>query len=50
MNLEVPPSNFDSDLSSNICMIIVKLNNLDPKKLATNVKELMKKVSLTLKN
>ena len=43
MNLEVPPSNFDSDLSSNICMIIAKLNNLDPKKLATNVKELMKK-------
>ena len=43
INLEIPPSNFDSDLSTNICMILGKLNKLDPKKLALQVKDLIKK-------
>ena len=43
INLEIPPSNFDSDLSTNICMILGKLNNLDPKKLAVLVTELITK-------
>ncbi len=42
INLETPPSNFDSDLSTNICMILGKLNKLDPKKLALQVKDLIK--------
>ena len=41
INLEIPPSNFNSDLSSNICMVLAKLNKLDSKKLATSVKELI---------
>ncbi len=43
INLEIPPSNFDSDLSTNICLILAKLNNLDPKKLAIKISELIKK-------
>ena len=42
VNLEIPPSNFDSDLSSNVCMILAKLNNINPKKLAQEIQELMK--------
>ena len=42
VNLEIPPPNIDSDLSTNICMILAKLNNLDPNKLANNVRELIK--------
>ena len=42
VNLEIPPHNIGSDLSSNICMILAKLNKLDPNKLAIKVKELIK--------
>ena len=38
---EIPPSNFDSDLSTNICLILAKLNKLDPKKLAVKIKALI---------
>ena len=41
---EIPPSNFDSDLSTNICMILAKINKLDPKKLAIKIKELIKEI------
>ncbi len=40
-NLEIPPSNIDSDLSSNICMILAKLNKVDPTKLAIKIKVLI---------
>ncbi len=40
-SLEIPPVNFKSDLSTNICMILAKLNNMDPKKLALKLKELI---------
>ena len=50
INLEIPPSNFDSDLSTNICMILGKLNNLDPKKLAVLVTELITKNISDFKN
>ena len=42
-NLEIPPPNIGSDLSSNICMILAKSNKLDPNKLAIKIKELIKK-------
>ncbi len=42
VNLEIPPPNINSDLSTNICMILAKLNNLDPNKLASNVREIIK--------
>ena len=32
INLEIPPSNINSDLSSNICMILAKVNKLNPNK------------------
>ncbi len=41
INLEIPPSKFDSDLSTNICMILSKPNKLEPNKLAVNVKDLL---------
>ncbi len=41
INLEIPPSNFESDLSTNICMILAKLNKMDPKKLALQVKKII---------
>ncbi len=40
--VEIPPANFDFDLSSNICLILGKLNKIDPKNLAREVEELMK--------
>ncbi len=43
VNLEIPPSNIDSDLSTNICMVLAKINGLDPSKLAQEVKNLIKK-------
>ena len=42
INLEIPPSNIDSDLSSNICMILAKTNKLNPNKLAIKLKDLIK--------
>ena len=41
--VEIPPANFDYDLSSNVCLILAKSNNIDPKNLAKEVEVLMKK-------
>ncbi len=41
VNLEIPPPNIGSDLSCNICMILAKPNNLDPNKLAVQVRDLI---------
>ena len=30
VNLEIPPVNFNEDLSSNICMVLAKINKLNP--------------------
>ena len=43
VNLEIPPLNIDSDLSSNLCMILAKVNKMDPKRLALKIKALIKK-------
>ncbi len=42
VNVETPPLNIDSDLSTNICMVLAKLNKLNPNDLALKLKELFK--------
>ena len=42
VNLEIPPVNFNEDLSSNICMVLAKINKLNPNELATKVQALIK--------
>jgi len=42
VNLEIPPVNFNEDLSSNICMVLAKINKLNPNELATKVQSLIK--------
>ena len=39
--LDAPPQNIESDLSTNVCMILAKLNNLKPNQLAIKIKDLM---------
>jgi len=43
INLEIPPHNIKSDLSTNVCMVLAKSNKLDPKKLAIKIQVLLKK-------
>ncbi len=43
INLEVPPEEFNFDLSCNIAMVIGKSNQLSPKKLAEKLRELFLK-------
>ena len=40
INLEVPPEQFNFDLSCNIAMVLAKSNKLNPKKLAEKLREL----------
>ena len=42
INLEIPPVNFNEDLSSNICMVLAKINKLNPNELAKKVQALIK--------
>ena len=42
INLEVPPEQFNFDLSCNISLVLAKSNNLNPKNLATQLKDLFK--------
>ena len=41
--VEIPPSDFDYHLSCNICLVLGKINKMDPKNLAAEVKDLVKK-------
>ena len=41
INLEVPPEHFDYDLSTNISLVLSKINNLNPKNLANGIKKIM---------
>ena len=43
VNLEVPPEQFNFDLSCNIAMVLGKSNKLNPKNLAKNIKEIFLK-------
>ena len=41
INLEIPPAQFNFDLSSNVAMVLAKSNKLNPKNLAENLKKLL---------
>ncbi len=41
--LESPPDSFDSDISSNVALILAKLNGINPKELSQNLKILISK-------
>ena len=40
VNLEIPPEQFNFDLSCNIAMVLGKKNNINPKTLASNLKDI----------
>tara|TARA_B100001093_G_scaffold499439_1_gene548684 strand:- start:1094 stop:2818 length:1725 start_codon:yes stop_codon:yes gene_type:complete len=41
ITVETPPSEFDFDLSCNACLILAKLNKINPKELAIKIKNLI---------
>ena len=41
--VESPPEEFDYDLSTNVCMILSKLNNQNPNNIAEKIKVLLLK-------
>ncbi len=41
VTVEVPPSNFDSDLSCNVSLILGKINKKNPKELAEKIKKII---------
>ncbi len=43
VTVEIPPSKINSDFSTNISMILAKLNKLEPNNLALNIKSLLEK-------
>ena len=43
MTVENPPPNFDCDLSTNVSLILAKLNKLNPQQLSENIKYLLLK-------
>ncbi len=43
INLEVPPEQFNFDLSSNASLVLSKINKIDPTKLAESIKKLLLK-------
>ena len=43
VTVETPPLEFNYDLSCNICLILGKINKIDPKNLAAKIRELFQK-------
>ncbi len=43
VTLEIPPTKIKFDLSTNICMVLAKLNKINPNELSTKVKDLIQK-------
>ena len=41
VNLEVPPDHFNFDLSTNICLVLSKVNKIKPNNLAKDIKKLL---------
>ena len=41
VNLEVPPDHFNFDLSTNICLVLSKVNKIDANNLAKDIKKLL---------
>ena len=50
INTEIPPSKFNCDISSNVAMVLSKLNNKSPIDLATILSEQMKKNDQLIKD
>ena len=43
INVEIPPKHFDCDVSTNVSMVLAKLNSINPNDLAKKISELLKK-------
>ena len=43
INVEIPPKQFDCDVSTNVAMVLAKLNSINPNDLAKKISELIKK-------
>tara|TARA_B100001057_G_scaffold8206_1_gene7539 strand:+ start:465 stop:2198 length:1734 start_codon:yes stop_codon:yes gene_type:complete len=43
ITVEIPPSKFDSDISTNVAMVLSKINNKSPIDLANNLSQILKK-------
>ena len=41
INLEVPPDHFNFDLSTNVSLVLSKVNKIDPNNLAKDIKKLL---------
>ena len=50
VHVEIPPSSFNFDLSCNVCFILGKINNINPKELAVKIKTLIIKNIKDFKN
>ena len=43
INVDIPPKQFDCDISSNVSMVLAKINNKEPVELAEKISKLIKK-------
>ena len=43
INVDIPPQNIDSDISTNVAMVLAKINNKSPIELASFLKKIIKK-------
>ena len=50
INVEIPPKQFDSDISTNVSMVLAKINKTQPIDLANKLTELIKKEDLIKKS
>ena len=42
INVEIPPSHFDCDISTNVALILAKPNNMSPMEISTKIVQLIK--------
>jgi len=50
INVDIPPPNFDYDISSNVCMVLSKANKKSPLDLAKELIDFLKKEDLNIEN
>ena len=50
INVDIPPPNFDYDISSNVCMVLSKANKKSPLDLANELIDFLKKEDLNIEN
>ena len=50
INVEIPPKQFDSDISTNVSMVLAKINKTQPIDLANKLTKLIKKEDLNIHN